>query len=256
MGTARRGRVAKNAAAWTELGRDNPFWGVLSGEPYDGADAASVPAEFWHSGEREIAGVRAVLAELDPDFVATTVVDFGCGVGRLLVPLAAPAERAYGIDVSAPMLDATRKRLAQERLDNTTLVHTITELAEAGVQADLVHSQIVFQHMPVEAGEQAVRELLGLLRPGGWGALQFYLGRNSGPVVNWVSQARSRSRAMNALVSVVRGKPTLSAQPYEMNGYETRRLLAIFAEFDIATARIDSAVSDDGVSATFYVRRP
>jgi SAM-dependent methyltransferase len=43
----------------------------------------------------------------------TTVLDIGCGIGRMLIALAPMVRRAIGIDVSANMVDAARRRCAQ-----------------------------------------------------------------------------------------------------------------------------------------------
>ena len=43
-----------------------------------------------------------------------TVLEVGCGTGRILLPLAHAGHRAIGVDASAEMLDRCRQKLAQE----------------------------------------------------------------------------------------------------------------------------------------------
>jgi SAM-dependent methyltransferase len=52
-----------------------------------------------------------------------TVLDLGCGVGRLAIPVAARARRVIGVDVSAKMIEAGRAALARTGLRNVELVH-------------------------------------------------------------------------------------------------------------------------------------
>ena len=80
---------------WELVARREPYWGVLSHDRYrsDRFDEVAA-AEFWGSGEEHVAAVLATLrARVCPGFNPTVAVDFGCGVGPLLDPLARRAGR-------------------------------------------------------------------------------------------------------------------------------------------------------------------
>lgn len=64
----------------------------------------------------------------------TAVLDIGCGIGRLLVALAPHVRRAIGIDVSAKMVKAARRRCKE--YENVTVIkgdgHGLGAVAESG----------------------------------------------------------------------------------------------------------------------------
>ena len=107
------------------------------------------------------------------------VLDIGCGTGVTTEPFAravAPGGEVTGVDISRPMLDASRQRMAERGITNVTLV-----LADAQVHAfppasfDLVTSRcgVMFFADPTAA----FRNLLTALKPRGrlcmavWAAL-------------------------------------------------------------------------------------
>jgi ubiquinone/menaquinone biosynthesis C-methylase UbiE len=102
-----------------------------------------------------------------------TVVDIGCGIGRMTRALAARADRVIAIDVSGEML--TRARSLNAHLDNVEWIHgdgqSLAPIADAS--ADGCFSHVVFQHLPDPDTTLAyVRDMGRVLRPGGWAAFQ------------------------------------------------------------------------------------
>lgn len=94
---------------------------------------------------------------------ARTVLDVGCGFGRLAAKLAAPNRSVTGVDLSPEMVARAR------RLEDLAggLVFRCgnfleMELPQSGF--DCVISAAALHHMPVEA---AVERMIQLLRPGG-----------------------------------------------------------------------------------------
>jgi cyclopropane fatty-acyl-phospholipid synthase-like methyltransferase len=95
------------------------------------------------------------------------VLEIGCGVGRLLRPLAGRVARVVGVDVSAGMLDRARDYC--EGLPNVELELTdgsLDFLPDAAF--DFVFSHIVFQHLPRKAyAQRYFRDAFRVLAPGG-----------------------------------------------------------------------------------------
>ena len=84
-----------------------------------------------------------------------TLVDLGCGSGRLLARLARgrPDTRLIGIDLSEPMLDAGRRLLEQEGLGDRVELRRgdITTFdRELDEQADVVSSNFTLHQLPSE----------------------------------------------------------------------------------------------------------
>lgn len=126
--------------------------------------AADSPAAFEASGERDLEAYVLDGLDVSPRWRA---LEIGCGVGRLLRPLAGRVERVVGVDVSAAML--ARARDYCEGLPNVDLALTgggLDFLPDAGF--DFVFSHIVFQHLPRKAyAERYFRDAFRVMAPGG-----------------------------------------------------------------------------------------
>lgn len=104
---------------------------------------------------------------------ADTVLEIGCGVGRLTGVLAARAGEVLALDVSDEML--LRARAAHPDLERVRWLLgdgvSLSGVPDGSLDACL--STVVFQHVPdPEIVFGYVRELGRALRPGGWAALQ------------------------------------------------------------------------------------
>lgn len=102
-------------------------------------------AEFESSGEAMLQSLILRGLELSPE---STALEIGCGIGRLLKPLAQRIREAHGVDVSSEMI--YRGRAYLKGLDNVYLHKTsgadLRGLSDA--QFDFCFSFVVFQHVP------------------------------------------------------------------------------------------------------------
>ena len=152
---------------WDARAREDALFFVDSRMEYSAPDEE----RFWRGGEEAVQRLLEVLeVELPPD---STVVDIGCGVGRLTRPLARAAKRVIAIDVSSEMLAEARR--LNEGLDNVEWLHgdgeSLRPIPDASVDACISH--VVFRHIPdpsVTLGY--VREMGRVLRPGGFSAFE------------------------------------------------------------------------------------
>ncbi|HEY6131740.1 MAG TPA: class I SAM-dependent methyltransferase [Halioglobus sp.] len=160
---------------WQFIGADDPYWGVLTDPRFAKGNLTREDLdEFYASGERHIDCVfNTIHKYIDAGFVADSAMDFGCGVGRLVVPLAARCRKVFGIDISADMLQRAKERCDVEGLSNVQLVMGDDQISNVTDTFDLIHSFIVFQHMDADRGSAIVDHILHLLREGGVGVLHF-----------------------------------------------------------------------------------
>jgi ubiquinone/menaquinone biosynthesis C-methylase UbiE len=95
------------------------------------------------------------------------ILEIGCGIGRVGLPLSRECLHWVGTDISSGMLRHAAARLASR--PNTTLV----ELSTVGLQEfpadsfDLVYCTIVFMHLLEWDRFRYVEEAFRILRPGG-----------------------------------------------------------------------------------------
>ena len=100
-------RFRSLARSWEGLGRTDPLFGILSDPAKWGGkwDAD----EFFASGRAHVEKLLRSLREIGAWFKNDTCLDFGCGVGRLTVPLSESFDRTIGVDVARSMIDQARR---------------------------------------------------------------------------------------------------------------------------------------------------
>jgi SAM-dependent methyltransferase len=152
---------------WDARAREDAFYFVDSRLRYHAPDEAA----FWEGGEQAL---EALLGALRVELPAGgTVLDIGCGLGRLTRPLARQAARVIALDVSSEMLAKARELNAQ--LENVEWVHgdgrSLHPVADATVDACVSH--VVFRHIPDPAITLGyIREMGRVLKPGGFAAFE------------------------------------------------------------------------------------
>jgi len=108
-------------------------------------------------------------------------LDYGCGVGRIAVPLAERCERVYGMDLSAAILRETRANAERMNVHNLETVE-VPRLPELAGHYDMLVSLNVLQHIRTGEGEAIFEQLVSGLRPGGVGFVNVVL-RPSRPLL-------------------------------------------------------------------------
>jgi len=160
-------------AHWESWGARDPYFGVLTHPRF--RTAALTPEareEFFASGRAHAQQVLDVCRQrIDPAFSPQRVLDFGCGVGRVLIPLAAGMAEAVGVDVSPSMLAEARRNCEAQGVANVALLLSDDDLSTLSGEFDLVHCCIVLQHIEVPRGRKLFQKLVERIRPGGIGAL-------------------------------------------------------------------------------------
>ena len=209
---------------WDDLARTEPLWAVLTDERYRSARLTPVAErEFWQSGEAYARHVADLcLTHLGRSLAPRRTLDFGCGVGRLLVPLARLSTDAVGIDVSPTMLAYARASCDRAGLSNVSLQSCLP----TDRSFDFVNSALVLQHIPVRRGLLLLDQLLGCLAPRGRLALQILFGRPpSGPLTRTGRWLYANLPEVRPVLDRCRG--VAPHTPYmQMNSYPLGRVFA------------------------------
>jgi len=144
---------------WDERARVNALYYIVT-------DAAESDEQFEASGEQSVGHILADIQHLLP--TPTTVLEIGCGIGRMLRPLARRFASVYGVDVSGEMIDRARERLADLGNVNVWLTDGGTLEPVESSTVDLVISYLVFQHIPdASIAEANIRDTFRVLKEGG-----------------------------------------------------------------------------------------
>jgi SAM-dependent methyltransferase len=151
---------------WEELAALDPLWAILSDPARRGGGWAL--DDFFDTGKQDAARVLRVGDELGRPRGRGSVLDFGCGVGRVTRAFAGHFSDACGVDISPLMVERARE-LNADVPNCRFAVNAARDLAsfETGC-FDLVYSRIVLQHLR-GAGEvrRYLEEFLRVVRPDG-----------------------------------------------------------------------------------------
>jgi SAM-dependent methyltransferase len=158
---------------WAHWGEVEPYYAVYTDPRYRSAAIKANVGDFFASGEAEAAGYLAFQDHMFPSRRFGRMLDFGCGVERLLLPLSQRYQHAVGVDVSPAMIALAKKHASDAGLSNVSFAASLDEL-EPGT-FDYAHSTAVLQHLPVDRQMAATATILRLLAPGGIFSLQYGL---------------------------------------------------------------------------------
>ena len=235
---------------WETFGRIDPYYGVITREVFhkENLTEAGIDA-FFDTGRSHVESLfETIEREIAPAFSPGRALDFGCGVGRLTIPLASRCEKVVGVDASVSMLALARQHGEERGISNMEFLHTPGGLEGLEGDFDFVHSYIVFQHIPPCQGRRLFVQMLGRLREGGVGALHLTFHRRLPGLrllVNWMQ--KTVPLAQN-LVNLVKGRHW--AYPHmQMNRYDMSDILYLLHEASCEKVRVQFTDHDGHIGA-------
>jgi len=179
---------------WDERARRNVFRYIASWR--NDWDEAS----FFESGEQDyLRLVDPILQKFHFEPASRSMVELGCGAGRMTRSFAERFHSVSAVDISAEMQSRGREYL--QSFSNIRWVlsngETLSGIENASV--DFVFSYLVFQHMPAkEVVYSSIREMMRILRPGG--AFLFQFNGSDRPTMNW--KGRVISGILDGIASI------------------------------------------------------
>jgi SAM-dependent methyltransferase len=271
---------------WERWGAKDPYFGVLT-DPRFRSQALNEQAlaDFFQSGEAHVNHVLAMCQRMggDPPFQPASVLDFGCGVGRLVIPFARRVPRVVGLDVSPSMLAEARRNCDARGASAVALLPSNDALSEVPGQFDLVHSCIVLQHIEVERGRRLFERLVHKISPGGFGALHVTFGLTTWastfgqqppppppppPSRSWplpgMSLARAVRRYLRGLRPSAASSPPLDAPEdsqdqdpeMQMNCYNMSELMFVVQQAGVQQMHLELTDHGGAIGAFLIFRRP
>ena len=241
---------------WETFAQKDPYWAVLSSDDFRSEnidDEALV--RFFRSGENYIDHVfDAISKQLGRSFQPARALDFGCGVGRLAIPLAARSAHVVGVDISETMLQLGRHHAEELNLANVEFIRGDDTLSLVEGPFDFINSYIVLQHIPRVRGERLFVRLLDLLAPGGTAALH----------VTFAKEVRHLQHEQQALAYYRRegsmftglNLTTGPMAPYiQMNDYDLHALLAMVHARGLVMHGLELTSHDGHLGAMIYCSR-
>jgi SAM-dependent methyltransferase len=217
--------------AWEEWGRSEPYFGVITNPKFRRAGLTSEARnEFFESGRVHVEYVFEMIRKyINPAFKPASVVDFGCGVGRILVHFSPTSERVVGLDVSPSMLEEAKRNCDKFGVGNVQLLLSDDQLSALTGSYDLIHSFIVFQHIPPGRGREIFRQILPRISAGGVGALHFSYAKTCHAATHGVAPPAppSVNRGVGASRAAGRTRKPGTDPEMQMNPYHLNEILFV-----------------------------
>ena len=149
---------------WNERTKMNPLFVIAT-------DHSETEEDFWNSGIDECNDILGISTERyqkiieNKDTSSMNVLEIGCGIGRILIPMRKIFGNVTGIDISSEMVQLGQKYVSD--IPNCNIVENNgTDLAEFSDNSfDFCYSFIVFQHIPEkQIVENYIKEVSRILK--------------------------------------------------------------------------------------------
>ncbi|MET0136968.1 MAG: methyltransferase domain-containing protein [Sphingobium sp.] len=216
--------MAGSDSNWQAWGEQDPYYAVLSHARFRRDAIAGSREDFFASGHHYVDDTVTRLEQHLGAIPRGRALDFGCGVGRLSIPLTKHFAAVVGLDIAPAMLEEARRNSSNLPIDYRLSDDT---LSQADGHYDFVLSCIVLQHIPVARGLPILRTLLEKVSPGGGCAIHLSIKRHH----DWRGRLRyfvtHRLPGGQALSNLLRGRPA-AAPVMEMNEYPLAQVISLF----------------------------
>lgn len=170
-------RIAKE---WQHLGEADPYWSVITQPHYHIQEFETHREQFFNSGKHTEDIFLATLRRcgINPREL-NTCLDMGCGVGRVTIHLSQSFQKVIGLDISHAHLDLAQKQASNQKISNIEWIQLKHyDQVKSLPKVDAIISVIVLQHNPPPVIFNLIKDLLGLLNPGGAAYFQVPTYRN------------------------------------------------------------------------------
>jgi len=254
----RHGVIRNNSdVSWEKWGKLDPYYGVLADAKFRRANLTNhVKAEFLQTGQAHIERVLALAQSHCGEIAARCcALDFGCGVGRVVIPLARAFERVTAVDVSQSMLKVAQQNCRERGIYNVEFVASDDELTQVTKRFDLIHSCLVLQHIPRRRGEKIISHLIEKLTDQGILAIQFPFAR-TGSRTHAALHALRRNFAPLVILANIILRRRWDEPFMQMNIYDLNRILSLFSRNGIKHVFSEIVETADFASVLILAQKP
>jgi len=154
---------------WRELGRQEPFWSVLTHDEYRTTDIDDAAlARFYKTGAEHAGLLDLFCARNEVEIRRGVCLELGCGVGRVTKHLAKRFEKIIAADISEGNLVHCKAMAEREGISNIecVLIKTPDTLISMPY-LDCFYSTIVLQHNPPPIQKIQLELIMNKMTPGG-----------------------------------------------------------------------------------------
>lgn len=192
---------------WKKWGKQNPYYGVFSDEKYDVGNINKQSLnEFYGSGSKNVKRVfRLIKESIGSDINFDTILDFGCGAGRLTVHFSKRAKKVIGLDVSEDIITIAKRNTKKFGINN--IEYMISDGDFSNLKVDMVHSYIVLQHINPSQGYKIIDNLLNCVNSEGVACLHVTTESTASSFRKLAITIRNNFLPAHYLLNIIKGKP-------------------------------------------------
>lgn len=213
---------------WEKWGKTEPYYGVLSSDSYRKGNLNQLTyKDFFQSGLEHLDFILKLIADkFGKPLNYNNALDFGCGVGRISLPLAKLYKKVFAVDISPSMLKELMSNSEKNNIKNIEPILSDENFGSLNVSFDFIHSHIVFQHINPNRGMKIVSGLLDKLNDGGIGVMHFTYFRNASFLRKFCCKLQSKSILVAWIANILKGRnPNMPHM--EMNDYNLNKLFSM-----------------------------
>jgi len=242
---------------WEILAQTEPYWSVLSSDEFRGQSLSTQgKTSFFLSGDEYISNLFGFIRKyIRPDFRPQNSLDFGCGVGRLLLPIAQHSERAVGVDIAPEMLRLCRQNAKEYGIENIELIQSDDTLSGVTDKFDFVNTYIVLQHIPPERGGQIFRRLQESTKLGGIASLHVTYAKERRFFRHEEGAARYYRREGSRIIDLIESSDHRQTGSITMYDYDLNLLMAYVSEHAGHPVVVLPTTHDGHLGAQFIYER-
>jgi 2-polyprenyl-3-methyl-5-hydroxy-6-metoxy-1,4-benzoquinol methylase len=248
--------VTKPDAAFDSFAAREPYFAVATDPRFLRANlTAADEREFFAAGEALVDRMFGIIdAGLLPGFSPVSMLEYGCGLGRLAIPLSRRPGSVTAIDRSPVMLDLARRE-AERRGAGHIAFETPDAFHATSRKFDLVVCYHVLQRLPRHQGLSLLRALVDRVSPGGVGVFQWPLGTGASVWVQMTRWAREHWPAVNGAINRWRHKP--SSDPFiPTHAYALNDVVSWLTDAGCRGTHVAFEQSDGLDYAIVFARKP
>jgi 2-polyprenyl-3-methyl-5-hydroxy-6-metoxy-1,4-benzoquinol methylase len=232
---------------WQYWGKEDPYYGVLSTNDFRRNSLDANLELFFFTGEQYISDRMNLIQQHFPTAAMGNAFDFGCGVGRLAMPMARRYAKVVGLDISTHMI--AEAILNSERFGCQNIEYKSGNLSSINGNSlfDFINTFIVLQHIPVDRGLSYISKMASMLNDNGVINVHVTVDRQQTFVRKFLYNVQKRITLVNMLANIMRKRP-LKDSLMQMNEYPFLEIMKIFEQNGIHSP-IVTLDSHDGTLA-------
>lgn len=244
--------------AWKKFGETDPYFGVLTHERFRTKNLNDEhKKEFFESGVKYTQRIyRHFKDHFNVDAPFKSVLDFGCGTGRLALGFAHESDKVVGIDISEKMLDEARKNAKIQGFKNVEFHLSDDDLsAVKNQQFDFVNTYIVLQHISPKRGMVIISQLLDRIKPGGYGMIQTTYSTQKGRLGKTINYFRFRYSLVHGLLNLV-DKKKFNEPLMQMNEYDMSKVFELVHNAGVKQSFVQYTDHGSVLGVSIYLHKP